>query len=84
MDYQEFAREYEGVSIDFDNMYGAQCVDLTRFYWQKCLGLSRNEQPNTTPSGGAKDLLPNVKNCRYLRAYSCIILITCSSISTIS
>jgi len=60
MSYLEFARMYEGVSIDFDNMYGAQCVDLARFYWQKCHGLNRPLQPNTTPSGGARDLINNV------------------------
>ena len=60
MTVQEFAKEYEGVSIDFDNMYGAQCVDLARFYWQKVHGLNRPDQPNTTPSGGAKDLINNV------------------------
>ena len=61
MNYKEFAEEYEGVSIDFDNMYGAQCVDLARFYWQKVCGLNRGQQPNTSPSGGAKDLINNVK-----------------------
>jgi len=60
MNYKEFAEEYEGVEVDFDNMYGAQCVDLARFYWQKVCGLNRPQQPNTTPSGGAKDLINNV------------------------
>ena len=60
MNYKQFAEEYEGVEIDFDNMYGTQCVDLARFYWQKVCGLNRPQQPNTTPSGGAKDLINNV------------------------
>ena len=60
MDYRQFANEYAGVSVDFDNHFGAQCVDLVRFYWQKCFGLNRPQQPNTTPSGGARDLINNV------------------------
>jgi len=61
MTYQEFFTKYKGVEVDFDNMYGTQCVDLSRFCWQKVCGLSRAQQPNTTPSGGAKDLINNVK-----------------------
>jgi hypothetical protein len=60
MNHVQFAEEYEGVEIDFDNQFGAQCVDLVRFYWQKCFGLNRPQQPNTSPSGGARDLINNV------------------------
>lgn len=62
MNYKQFAKEYDGVSIDYDMMYGAQCVDVVRFYWHKVCGLVRARQPDTTPSGGAKDLINNVKD----------------------
>jgi len=61
MTLQDFFERYKGVEVDFDNMYGAQCVDLTRFGWSKIFGVPRALQPATTPSGGAKDLINNVK-----------------------
>jgi len=60
MTLNEFVEKYEGVEVDFDNRYGAQCVDLVRYYWQMVCGLSRTEQPDTSPSGGAKDLINNL------------------------
>lgn len=61
MDYKKFAEDYEGEDIDFDGMYGAQCVDAVRFFWQKVHNIPRHLQPDTKPSGGAKDLINNVK-----------------------
>jgi hypothetical protein len=58
--HEDFRRDYTGVAVDFDNQFGAQCVDLARLYWQKVCGLNRPQQPNTTPSGGARDLINNV------------------------
>ena len=66
--WKEFVAECLGVAIDFDNMYGAQCVDVVRYYWNKVLGLTRAQQPNTTPSGGAKDLINNVRSPLRVRA----------------
>jgi len=62
---KEFIEKYEGVEVDFDNRYGAQCVDLVRFYWQKVCGLPRWEQPDTKPNGGAKDLINNLSGLSF-------------------
>ena len=35
MNYNEFIKEYDGKSIDYDGGYGAQCVDLIKLYLDK-------------------------------------------------
>lgn len=51
----EFVKKYEGKKVDFDGVYGAQCVDLFRQYSKEGLGISEHTGACTT-SGGAKDL----------------------------
>ena len=55
MTLEEFVIKYSGKKIDFDGMYGAQCVDLFRQYSKECLGISEHTGSCST-SGGAKDL----------------------------
>jgi len=50
---QEFVGRYKGKKVDFDGMYGAQCVDLVRQYFQDVWGLRKNEQPEGV--NGAED-----------------------------
>ncbi len=40
MTYAEFVNKYNGQSIDYDGVYGAQCVDLAKFYLRDAYGLS--------------------------------------------
>lgn len=40
MTYQEFVNKYNGKAIDYDGVYGAQCVDLAKFYLRDVYGLS--------------------------------------------
>ncbi len=47
----DFIVKYQGKKIDFDNAYGAQCVDLFRQYCQDVVGC-----PHTGAVEGAKDL----------------------------
>lgn len=50
----QFLSKYTGVKVDYDGVYGAQCVDLFRQYCKDVL-----EIPHTgacATSGGAKDL----------------------------
>ena len=52
---EEFVKKYKGKKVDYDNAYGAQCVDLFRQYTKECLGIKEHTGPCAT-SGGAKDL----------------------------
>ena len=55
MTLEEFVVKYLGKKVDFDGVYGAQCVDLFRQYSKECLGISEHTGSCST-SGGAKDL----------------------------
>ena len=55
MTLEEFVKKYNGKKVDYDNAYGAQCVDLFRQYAKECLGIPEHTGPCAT-SGGAKDL----------------------------
>jgi cell wall-associated NlpC family hydrolase len=52
---EEFVKKYTGKKVDYDGVYGAQCVDLFRQYVKECLGIYEHTGPCAT-SGGAKDL----------------------------
>lgn len=54
-DLEEFIKKYSGKKIDFDGVYGAQCVDLFRQYVKECLGIPEHTG-SCSSSGGAKDL----------------------------
>ncbi len=41
MTFDQFITKYNGQKIDFDGQYGAQCVDLFRFYCQEVLGITQ-------------------------------------------
>ena len=51
----DFVKKYEGKKVDFDGVFGAQCVDLARQYWKEVLGIPKHTGPCST-TGGAKDL----------------------------
>ena len=51
----EFVKKYNGKKVDYDGVYGAQCVDLFRQYVLDVLGISEHTGSCST-SGGAKDL----------------------------
>lgn len=55
MTLEEFVIKYSGKKVDFDNVYGAQCVDLFRQYCKDVLNISEHTGSCST-SGGAKDL----------------------------
>ena len=55
MNVEEFVKKYNGKKIDFDGVYGAQCVDLFRQFVKECLGISEHTGVCAT-TGGAKDL----------------------------
>lgn len=55
MTLEEFVKKYNGKKVDYDNAYGAQCVDLFRQYAKEGLGIKEHTGPCAT-SGGAKDL----------------------------
>lgn len=52
--HQTFIVQNNNKFLDFDNKYGAQCVDLARFYWQEVLGIKQPKGVN-----GAKDFWAN-------------------------
>lgn len=51
----DFVNKYNGKKVDFDGVFGAQCVDLARQYWKEGLGILEHTGPCST-TGGAKDL----------------------------
>lgn len=55
MNLEEFVKKYSGKKVDFDGVYGSQCVDLFRQYVKECLGIPEHTGACST-SGGAKDL----------------------------
>lgn len=55
MTLEEFVKKYNGKKVDYDNAYGAQCVDLPRQYWKEVEDIPEHTGPCAT-SGGAKDL----------------------------
>ena len=52
---EDFVKKYNKKKVDFDGVYGAQCVDLFRQYAKECLGIPEHTGACQT-SGGAKDL----------------------------
>lgn len=55
MTIEEFVKKYNGKKVDYDGVFGAQCVDLFRQYVLDVLGISEHTGSCST-SGGAKDL----------------------------
>lgn len=55
MSLEEFVKKYNDKKVDYDNAYGAQCVDLFRQYTKEALSIPEHTGPCAT-SGGAKDL----------------------------
>lgn len=55
MNVEDFVKKYTGKKIDFDGVYGAQCVDLFRQYAKEGLGIPEHTGSCAT-TGGAKDL----------------------------
>lgn len=51
----EYVIKYNGKKIDFDGVYGAQCVDLFRHYSKEYLTIPEHTGSCST-TGGAKDL----------------------------
>jgi N-acetylmuramoyl-L-alanine amidase len=51
---QEFIKKWDGGAPDFDGAFGAQCVDLARFYIRDVLGFT-----NPGPVVGAQDFFFN-------------------------
>ena len=54
MTLEEFIKKYIGKKVDYDMVYGAQCVDLFRQYNKEVWG-----NPHTGVVDGAKDLVVN-------------------------
>ena len=55
MTLEEFVKVYNGRQVDYDGVYGPQCVDLFRQYVWDVLGI-KEHTGSCSSSGGAKDL----------------------------
>ena len=51
MTFSEFIQKYEGETVDYDNQFSGQCVDLYRFYCKEVLVI-----PQSPPALGAADI----------------------------
>ena len=56
MNYDQFIKEYNGKSFDYDGVAGVQCVDLIKMYVDKVFGI----KPGSW--GNAKDYYENFNN----------------------
>ena len=69
MKLDEFINKYINTKIDFDNAFGAQCVDLFRQYCKDVLNI-----PHTGAVEGAKDIFLNYDKLpleqKYFKKYS--------------
>lgn len=65
MELTGFVNTYIRLKVDFDNAYGAQCVDLFRQYCVDVLGIDEH----TGPVEGAADLWRNWQNLPVERKY---------------
>jgi hypothetical protein len=45
MNLEEFVEKYSGKKVDFDGVYGAQCVDLARQYFKDVWGFAKQPEP---------------------------------------
>jgi hypothetical protein len=65
MTLQDFILRHEGIHVDWDGAFGAQCVDLARFYFQEVCGLEKQ------PVGvvGARDFYLNFEKDPVLTKY---------------
>jgi hypothetical protein len=64
MTLQEFIEKYKGKKVDFDGVYGAQCVDLVRQYWKEVWQI---QQPESV--GGAQEFVTRYKEKPILQKY---------------
>ena len=64
MKLSEFIQRNIGCKVDFDGLWGAQCVDLFRQYCKDVLGI-----PRTEPVEGAKDLFLKYDSMPKLKKY---------------
>jgi hypothetical protein len=55
MTLEEFIKKYNGKQVDYDGVFGSQCVDLFRQYGKEVLNISEHTG-SCQSSGGAKDL----------------------------
>ena len=69
MKLDEFINRYINTKVDFDNAFGAQCVDLFRQYCKDVLNI-----PHTGAVEGAKDIFLNYDKLpleqKYFKKYS--------------
>lgn len=68
MTLNDFVKKYDGKKVDFDNAYGAQCVDLFRMYNKEVL-----ELPYTGAVNGAKDIYFKFDELREKEFYERVI-----------
>ena len=52
---ETFVNKYMGKKVDYDGVFGSQCVDLFRQYSEEVLGIPEHTG-SCSSSGGAKDL----------------------------
>jgi len=69
MTHNEFIDRYLGKPVDFDGLYGAQCVDLARMYIKEVLGVSLQPEGVT---GAAEFFTKHESRPRQKAAFDCI------------
>ena len=65
---EDFVKKYNKKKVDFDGVYGAQCVDLFRQYAKECLSIPEHTGASSS-SGGAKDLIKDYQKMPIEKKY---------------
>lgn len=71
MKLEDFINKYINTKVDFDGVYGCQCVDLFRQYCKDVLNI-----PHTGSVNGAKDLVLNYHKMEGEKKYFYLLSIT--------
>jgi len=64
MTLEEFITKYNGKNVDFDGVFGAQCVDLARQYWKEVWGIPQPESVS-----GAQEFITRYHDKPTMRKY---------------
>ena len=73
MTLEEFVKKYIGKKVDYDGVFGSQCVDLFRQYVKDVLKIAEHTGSCST-SGGAKDLFLDYHRMPVEKNTSCVVL----------
>lgn len=67
MNLKEFINLHNGDYLDYDNHYGAQCVDLIRYYFVEVLNINGYALPGVEYAKNLYDKVPETGNANFIK-----------------